>query len=148
MARNPQFSLSYSLRDRSRENTGFSLWTLDPLDISGALPAEVTAFETQLALVADGTITSRRSLTSRKASNADIGAGQREDRFLITYEDTVTLAVYTSEIGTRKTSLLTVSGTDYFDKEIAPWSTFRTALQALAVSIDGNPINVLSFHVV
>lgn len=148
MARNPNYTLSYTLRDRSKENASFSLNTDGLIDISDVLPVEVTNFETALATVVDGTITNRRALISRKASNADVGAGQREDRFMITYEDTVTLAIYTTEIGTRKSTLVTRAGEDRYDLDTAPFQGFVTAFEALARSFDGNPVNVLSITIV
>lgn len=148
MARNPNYQLSYTLRDRSRENASFSLNTDGAVDISGILPAAVVEFELALADITQGVITSRRSTTSRKANNADIGAGQRENRVLVTYEDTVTLAVYSTEIGTADPSLETVEGSNLYNLAIAPWLNFVTRFEALARSFDGNPVNVLSISVV
>jgi len=129
--------------DRSGEVARLQLNTADMVVID-TLPAAVTDLVTALGTIADGTIIGVIASGSNKLTNAAHSAeGQREERWLITYEDTVTKALYTSEIPCRKSSVKPPTETDKVDITQAPWTDFVTKFEALARSADGNAINVL-----
>ena len=153
---NPATVASATVVDRSGElsKTSFNLdpdlwlaWVADPT-AGGPENTRVTAFTAAWNGICDGTRIRRHLTRSYRASNvANASAGQREERWLVTYEDTSTNAIYTMELPCRKQTLQPDEGTDFVDITEAPFSTFVTALEDVALSPDGNPINVLSIRI-
>lgn len=140
---NPADVLSFALIDRSGEIGRFGLNVALPADAEELTTSTIiTNFRDALTAVTAGVLKTVQFSEVRKISNAEQGEGQREDKALVMYEDTVSLEKYTVEIPT--VDQVTILGRDLYDITTAPWSTFVTAFEALAVSPDGNPVNVLS----
>jgi hypothetical protein len=147
-------TLSITVVDNSRELARFS-FVPDPSFAAGVLtppyasgsPQE--AFFNALALIQDGTIIRVSYNRTLRVSNAAFApSGHREDRWLIIYQDNVTLKLYTTEIPCRKVSLNVSNGSDERDLSVAPWSTFKSAFETVARSPEGNPITVLSIRLI
>lgn len=71
---------------------------------------------------------------------------QRETKWIVRSEDTVTHEVFRNEIPTADLSLL--SGNDEFITAfpVGPLATFKTAWEAAVVSPDGNPVTLISLQ--
>jgi hypothetical protein len=149
MALNPTRKYTRSFVDRSGEPTSYSVHVEDAIIDGGFVGTEIAAYETAEAALRDGVLTREGFSIGLKVSNVDhASAGQREQKFLISYEDTVTLAPYDFELPCRKVSLDPPINTDLYDITASPFAAYVTALEALAVSPDGNPINVTSIRLI
>lgn len=143
MARNPNYSYNFSMIDRSGESARFTINTPD-LGAIDVIPTLVTDFQTALTAVADGLVTNISTVGARKITNAAFSTdGQREEKWLLTYQDNTTFALYQTEIPCRKASVKPPQGTDDVDLAVAPWPAFKTAFEALATSPDGNGVTLL-----
>lgn len=143
MARNPNYYLTLSFIDRSGESarTQFSVADLLAVD---PVPASVTTLLNAIVGIADGVIVNWQSSAVFKQGNTSAAAaGQREERWLVVYEDTVTRAIYTNEIPCRKSSVLPPLETDRVDLTTGVWPAFVTAFEAIVRSPDGNAVNIL-----
>jgi len=81
------------------------------------------------------------------APPTDVNA-QRERKWLVRYRDTVTGKAYNIEIGTAKLSGLLKPNSDQADLTQTEWTDFISAFEGIAVSPDGNAVEVLeAFHV-
>lgn len=150
MAINPSYTLSFTILDRSAEIGRSSVNTGDFVEVddgAGAIPASVQSLiDDFYGFLSVGNIVSFGSTATRKQSNASIGTGNREDRWLVRYQDTVTLKTYNFQVPARNNALVTVEGTDRLnlDNAINPGVTSAiSALEAVAKSPDGNTIEVL-----
>lgn len=144
-------TLNLTIVDRSGELSRIVISPSSDLITDGILDqvpsGSASAFLSALASVIDGTILRRSVTTTRRVSNARTGAGQREEKWLVIYQDNTTLELYQCELPTRKTSLQPPIGTDKVDLTIAPWSTFKSAFES-AVSPNGNSITVLEIRLI
>lgn len=148
MARNPQQSINFSGVDRSGENFRFGGY-VDVLIDMNDLPAIVTDFNTSLGLVADGAYTSIGETSIVKLSNQKYSTdGQREERWLCSYQDNISLQIFQMEIPCRKASVKPPVNLDTVDLTVAPWVDFKTRFQALFVSPDGEAITLLEVRLV
>lgn len=147
MASNPQSYVSFTQLDQSGEKTTTKLNTAAPIALDPVAPLFanlITAIDTELT---DGLFTAYNVTDVRRLTNAAVGGGNREDKLLMVYQDTVTLKVYTNEIGCRLGSLTTVgSGSDSVPP--ATWAGTKTAWDAFAVSPDGNATELLDVRIV
>lgn len=154
MARNPDETVSLTMVDRSGEGARIQIAPSAALkqDITSVtLPAESVAAEFINAInsVADGLIVRRSLTTSVKLTNAAAAAeGQREERWLVVYEDNVTKALYSFEIPCRKSTVKPPQGRDDVDLTVDPWIQFKTKVQAAVVSPDGNAITILAVRLI
>lgn len=143
MPTNPGFLLNYTYKDRSGETARFGINVGAPIDMT-TLPASVTAFNTALATVIDGLQTQITNTVPLKIANGThSGAGQREEKWLLTYQDDTTLVLYQTELPCRKNSVQPPVNTDEVDITVAPWPAFATAFNALAKSPDGNNVTLI-----
>lgn len=143
MARNPNYYLTVSFIDRSGESARTQLSVADLLAVD-PVPASVTALLNAIVAIADGVIVNWQSSGVWKQGNTSAALiGQREERWLVVYEDTVTKAVYTNEIPCRKSSVVPPLETDRVDLTQGPWPAFVSAFEGVVTSPDGNPVNVL-----
>lgn len=149
MARNPDVTVTLTYVDRSGEGARVqvapSAALLDDITKVTLPPSTVAAnFVDALQSVSDGMIVRRAATTSVKLSNAlSATEGQREERWLVVYQDNVTFSLYSFEIPCRKSSIKPPRNQDEVDLSVAPWPTFKAAVEAAVVSPDGNPITVL-----
>lgn len=148
MARNPDETFSISLVDRSGELsrvtfTPSSAFLTDALDPNPAPAGAAGVFYAALAGIVDGA-TLRRSFTQtlRVQNLAFATAGQREERWLVVYEDNVTKALYSFELPCRKASLQPPVNQDEVDLTVTAFANFKTAAEAAILSPDGNGITV------
>lgn len=148
MPRNPQISFNVGMRDQSSEIGTFSFLTAVAEDLDAGLSTEMTDLLLAVNDVTLGLVTTEKSVQAKKLSNAKIGAGNREDKIEINYQDNVTLTPYQVELPTRDNTLATSPGLDTYPIGSAPWANFKTKFEAAVVSPDGNPVTVLSFRLV
>lgn len=152
MATNPKETIKISLYDQSSESTSFSANQPAQIDISGGLPLIVTNFITAInatAGIVDFSATDLKSATSNqflRVSNDKQGVGNREDKWLLNMQDSVTLVPFDVEIPCRTGGVATVPGTDYLPEVTV--ALFRTEAEALFFSNDGNPANLLTVTLV
>lgn len=147
MPRNPQFSFNVSMNDQSAEIGRFSVNTAVPEDMT-SLSTEAVDFMLAVNDVTVGLVTQESALSAKKLSNTRIGAGNREDKMMCTYQDNTSLAIYQIDLPTRDNTLATVAGTDYYPLTVAPWINFKTKFEAFVVSPDGNAVTLLSVKLV
>ena len=77
----------------------------------------------------------------------DVNA-QRERKWLIRYQDTVTEKIYTAEIGTADLTDNLVPNSDMALLTSTDWAAFKTAFEAVVLSPDGNAVVLYqAFHV-
>lgn len=147
MAQNPDTRIKVTLRDQSGEDSSFAIRPASPEDMSAlTIPFTdlMTAIDSELSL---GLFVKYNQSTSLRLTNTAEGAGNREDKVLLTYEDNVTKNVYQTEIPCRLTSLETVGvGSDSVPP--ADWATVKTTWDAYARSIDGNATTLLDVEIV
>lgn len=153
MAVNPAHSINFSMVDRSGEPTGFSVNLDAPFDtVDTSTNTGYADFLTALGTISDGIILRLNASSSRKLSNAAYaGAGQREEKWLCTYSDVTTLAIYALEIPCRKqsgTGILPPVGQDAVDLSASVWALFKTAFEAFVKSPDQNDVNLLEVRLV
>lgn len=147
MALNPANTATVSGKDRSGESWSYSMNTEEAKWAEGAGNAEYIALVTATAALIDGVVTRRSFTETFRASNAKFSAaGQREQKFLVTYEDLVTLVPYNIELPCRKVTLDPPVNTDEYDITAVPFAAYVTALEAYITSPDGNPVNVTSIR--
>lgn len=145
MALNPKETVKFSLYDQSSEVASFSANQPATLDLSSGLPTVVTAFITAVAPIVDFTATDLKSASSNqflRISNDKQGVGNREDKWLLNFQDSVTLVPYDVELPCRTGGIATTPGTDFLPE--ATVATFRSAAEALFFSNDGNAGNLLT----
>jgi hypothetical protein len=141
MALNPAYKAHFTMLDVSGEASGIKI-NVDGLMITYPNNTLITNFLTSVAAVSDGLITTEQLDIINKLSNAAVGAGNREDKWLVGYHDDTTLADGHFTIPCRKNTLPVVSGTDRVDLTASPWATFKTNVEALVLSPDGNSVTV------
>lgn len=73
---------------------------------------------------------------------------QRELALMVTYQDTVTNRLYRISIPGPDWATIGLAGSDSVNTANAAWTAFVTAFEAIAVSQDGNPVNVTGGHLV
>lgn len=147
MATNPQYHVSLTQLDQSGEKTVIKLNNPAVVDIDTPAPLLVAlqqAFDTELT---DGLWTAYGQQAIRRLNNANVGGGNREDKLLMVYEDTVTLKVYTSELGCRLGSLTTIgNGSDSVPP--ATWAATKAAWDAFVYSVDGNATELIDVRII
>lgn len=147
MATNPSVKLTVTLFDQSGEIGSFVANRDAPDDLDAGLPAELTAFITAISVTAPivdftaGDIKQVSANSSRRVSNDLLGVGNREDKWLLHFQDATTLAPYKAEIPMRTGGIATTPGTDFLPE--ASVALFRTSAQNLFFSPDGNAGNLL-----
>jgi hypothetical protein len=149
MARNPNYQIAFTWKDRAKQTSRHSVNTADLIAADPA-PAAVTAYLAALAGITQGLIVSYSVNGTKKLTNAvQADDGHREDRWRVHYEDIDTLVVYDNDIPCRDTLLPTILGSDYVElDDSGVWAAFKTAFQNLAKSPDGNDVLVLGVEYV
>ena len=147
MAINPTITLTVSMVDRSGEPTSFSIPTSEANVVAGFSDVLWDPMQTALAALIDGQIQRwSGTFTTRVSNVTPASAGQREQKFLVSYQDDVTLAKYSFELPCRKVSLDPPLNTDEYVLTAAPFAAFVAALEGYALSPDGNAITVTSIR--
>lgn len=141
-----KYDVSY--RDYSNEVSNFAVYI--PELTAGNFTATGAAVQTL------GTATNALSLgqparsalvaqinTISAASPSDVNA-QRERKWLVTYRDTVTNRLYSLEIPCADLAGGNLqANTDLANLASTEWAAWVTAFEAIALSQDGNPVDVL-----
>ncbi len=149
MPANPAYKAIMTVLDHSGEKSSWSVNTLAARLSEGEDNTEWDALNTAANALLDGLGTRSNFTQTNTHTNAKFAAtGQREQKFLVTYEDNLSLASYSFEMPCRKTSLSPAAGTDEYDITASPFAAFVTALQAYAVSPEANSITVLSIRLI
>lgn len=148
MPRNPQIEFNVSMQDQSAEPGTFTFLTATPEDLVGGLSTAMVDLMTAVGDVTLGTVKREGVVERKKLSNVKIGAGNREDKIEINYQDNVTLTLYQVDLPTRDNTLATTPGLDTYPIGSAPWANLKTKFEAATVSPDGNPVTVISFRLV
>lgn len=142
MARNPNFTVSFSGKDRSGENYRFTINTDAAYDVSTYASGDhlYDFVNVNVAAVCDGHITNLSSNSAKKLSTvAHATDGQREQRWICFYHDNTTLAPYTLELPCLDPAVKPPLGTDEVDLTAVPWAAFLVAFNLAVFSPDGNP---------
>lgn len=148
MARNPIYQLTFSTLDQSGETGTHMLQTADLIAVN-PVPAAVTAYLAALDGITNGLATRWASQGIKRLSNAEYAeSGNREDKFLVTYSDNTTLAVYQLELPCRDNDIPLIAGTDRIDLDQLEAAAYKTAFEALARSPDGNAVTLLAIELV
>lgn len=152
MAINPNFSMSWTLIDRSNEVSRSSI-NYDPSALTSDVGAssgyaEIDAYEADVVgFLTNGDVASRNETKTTRISNViGNGTGNREDRWLLRYQDNVTLKTYNTQVACRDNSLQTIAGTDRLDPDEAVnvgYAAMKNAFEGLARSVDGNAVTLL-----
>lgn len=147
MARNPDTRLNVQFLDASGEKSSTTVHTADFTDPDYA--TEKAAFVTAIRALSDCTYKGEtRSLTYIDTPDL-VGTGQREDKYLVTYVDAVTNAVYTVTVPGRRNDIDPIPGTDFYDYEnIEFLMTFALTFEAFVRSPQGNAVQFQSIRVV
>lgn len=148
MASNPQIQFNVTMQDYSAEPGNFTLYTAAPEDLVAGLSVAMVALMLAINDVTLGLVAKERSSEMLKLTNVKIGAGNREDKIEIAYQDNTTLELFQVDLPTRDNTLLPVAGTDFYPIGAAPWANLKTRFEAGAVSPNGNPVTVISFRLV
>lgn len=148
MATNPSNSSSMTFQDYDLENGNFSV-NCERVSAANAA-AQATAFS---ALVVATQLLSRGVLLRtvegvetemfNPTPTTDKEA-QREEKWLVQYNDTVTFRRYGVSIPCADLMLLPAGNKGELDLSVAPATTFVNAFEGFALSPDGNPVNVLA----
>jgi len=142
----------FTFKDSSKETSTVS-FNLADIAADGsnyaAIVADADAIQAALLGVCDGTLVERGIVTERtRVSNiVPTDGSERERKWLVTYEDDTTKAVYTSTLPNRKIDSMPISnGTDFVD--LSGTDTERDALIAAfntnVVSPDGDNATIIS----
>jgi len=121
MARNPTYGYNVSMVDRSGERATFTIpAAAGALDLD-TIPTEIATFlNTAVDSVCDGERVNISAIVSKKISNDDhASVGNREEKWLCSYSDNVTLAIYQTELPCRKASVTPPIMTDDVNLSIA-----------------------------
>lgn len=148
MPQNPSHGGSFSYKDFSGEPSSFSfhMGAVTALTIADIL-AQIGDLRDALADITLGTLYKDEWYGDRTRYSVlnptDVNA-QRERKFLVTYEDSVTFSIYTSEIPTADFTGRMVDDTDQVDLVDTEIAAFITAFETLCVSPDGNAVTVVA----
>ena len=141
MAVNPAFTVSVSGRDRSGEPTRYTINRLANYALASYAPGDPVYdfINVQVASVCDGLVVNVGALGSQKLSNAAHSTdGQREEKWLCTYYDNATFALYQIELPCRKSTVKPPFNTDDVDLTVVPWVAFKVGFELTILSPDGN----------
>lgn len=154
MATNPSPYLSFTFTDFSKEK-GTCQFNIAPLDDTSILllnahPLPLGIYASLLAAIENVTV----AITAQAAVSQVIrysntfptdSQSQREKKWIVSYEDTVTFRRYSVEIPCAQlVDSQFKPNTDEIDLSNAIWINFVNAFEAAVVSPDGNAVNVLA----
>jgi len=148
MPRNPQSEYSQTRIDFSKEKATSTIYipsynvVTNPNVLSTLIPAYDTAVEAISLMPKTNTAVNWYNEKYNTAVPTDPNA-QRENKWLVRYQDTTNFALYRVEIPGADLSVGLVPGTDFLDTSVSPGSDFVTAFEALARSPEGNAVNVI-----
>lgn len=151
----PRFQsiFSVTMQDLSDEKSSASIYVPEDVVIADAgnngLPdnALIVAWLAALQSICDMTAT-RYGLLQSLRSAVTVGSGNREQKYLFTYVDSVTAEVYDFEVPCRDAAILHPPHTDYYDLTVAPWPAVKAAFEALAVSKLGNLVTLTKVRLI
>lgn len=149
MAVNPTNKTTVTMYDQSSELTSLVANRPATDDLSAGLPTALTDFITAVAPIVDfdaGDIKSVSSNASRRVSNDVQGVGNREDKWLMAFQDASTLAPYNVELPMRSGGIATEAGSDLLPETTV--ATFRASAEAWFYSPDGNAGNLLYVYLI
>lgn len=148
MAVNPSFKMTVTLYDQSSEIASMSA-NRASADSLATFPTVLQDFITAISPVIawdEADVKSISSNATRRVTNDLLGVGNREDKWLLQFQDVVTLAPYNAEVPCRAGSIATTPGTDFLPEVTV--NTFRTEAEALFRSPDGNAGNLLTVQLI
>jgi hypothetical protein len=134
-------TLDYS---KERSNVRFNITQITAANLV-AEQGDITDLGTAITGISLNTLARQIVVLSNDelASNypTDVHA-QRENKWLIRYEDTTTHQVYRNEVPGADLTLL-ATNSDMADLSLTAWTDFITAFEAVVKSPDGNAVNFL-----
>lgn len=148
MARNPNSYVTFTLLDFSEEkaSTQIGIPGYNVLTNAGVI-TDVGALRAAIDGITLGSIVQENLTwfaTKYAAAAPTDQEAQREKKWLVRVQDTVTLAEYRVEIPTADlTGVQLIPGTDNADLGQPPMDAFVSAFEAVYRSPDGNPATVL-----
>lgn len=146
-----KYGLTYMDYDRELSTTKFNMAQLDAVTVL-TIGARVAALRAAIAGISGATLKAERfaqfenELSNVPPTNQYY---QRETKWLVKYQDNVTLDIYRTEIPCANLSLL-ANHSEFLDitTALSPGLLFKTEFEADVVSEEGNPITVLSVQAV
>lgn len=142
------YSITYGDFSQEKSTTTFNVQSLAD---NAAFTTAISDFETAASALTDGFRMERRTSLIERLSNAypSASVATREDKYLISYQDDVTLKIYSVALPTAtKDPADFIAGTDFLDLSQADPAALVTAFEALAASPAGNGVTVLSIKYV
>lgn len=146
MAVNPDFTFEYTMLDLSGEKSTVTVHS-DQTIVDYA--TKITALKTAIDTISLCTGAAFTQATKTVITNSRIGAGQREDKYLVEYQDNTSLAKGSFSIpGRDDATYSTVPGTDYYDLTETDMAALVTAIQAVVRSPDNHAVTVTGIKAV
>lgn len=145
MATNPTFTVQVSGRDRSGDPTRYTINRLGAYVLANYIAGDPVFdfINTAVASVCDGVVTTVAAHNANKQSNLHHSTdGQREDKWLCTYFDNTTFAIYFMELPCRKATVKPPFDTNDVDLTAAPWAAFKISFELTIESPDGNAVTL------
>lgn len=148
MPLNPQNTYDTTLIDFSEEKANFAIYipaynvVTNPNVLSTLIPDFWNAVNalTLMNRVASGVNWYQEKYSTVLPTDP---SAQRENKWLVRYQDNVNFALYRFEIPGADLSLGLLPGTDILDPTLAAYTDFRDAFQALGRSPEGNNVTLL-----
>ena len=140
--------ISFSFKDYSKElsTVRFALVAITAANLD-SISTSITAFQTALiALQTENSLQSRRLVAENlfvARSPAASALSQRENKWLLTAEDTTLHTIYRHEIPMANSALL-ADNSDQLKLSTGPGATFKSAYESLVRSPAGNESALLS----
>lgn len=138
----PDFAVSTI--DRQSKRTTMTMGVLDAAT-NPELQAVVDAVDgVILGAAASGTKVTREEIDAGSAVPPTDKAAQRENKWLLRFQDSVNGEIFTHEIGTADSDQLPTSTDDYLDLTVGVGLALKTAVDAVYESPYGNAGSLLS----
>lgn len=146
-----KYGLTYLDYDKETSTTKWNMAQLDPVSIL-TIGANLAILRAAVAGISGATLQSERftqiddTMSMVPPTNQYY---QRETKWLVRYQDNVTMDVYRTEIPCANLSLLG-GHSEFLDitTALSPGLVFKNAFEAQVVSEDGNPITVLDIQAI
>lgn len=145
MAVSPSGGYKYkaTIQDQSDEKSSWQVHLSTFLDINNTLfPPLLVALNTAVFGLIEGVTTGYEVLTTLRQNPVAHGIGNREDKWAIHYHDNANAKRYVFTLPTRRSTVLTVPGTDFVSVNDPLFEALATAMQAVVSSPDGNGVTL------
>lgn len=127
----------------------FRITTINAGNLAAVQAALATLLAAIQAMVIGELNRERIVLSDTLASSAPATSplAQRENKWLVRYQDTVTHRIFKTELPTADLSLL-AGNSEFLNLAADEGAAFKSAFEAIAATVDGNPCTVISVQFV